>query len=92
MSRVVDSNAFNGDLVSAVNHLLNIPQTLEKFMSPSGAHETKSVSSIPVDILDTTKEYVFFMDIPGLSKSDIQVRCCSLPYASDLLTCWLSLL
>lgn len=28
---------------------------------------------IPVDILETAKKYVFYMDVPGLSKSHIQV-------------------
>ncbi|CAI9114480.1 OLC1v1015211C1 [Oldenlandia corymbosa var. corymbosa] len=31
------------------------------------------IGSIPVDILDSPKEYIFYMDVPGLSKSDIQV-------------------
>ncbi|XP_015902194.1 17.4 kDa class III heat shock protein [Ziziphus jujuba] len=76
MSRAADSSAFNGDLASAVNNFFNFPETLEKFVFPSRAHEhndNKGVSSIPVDILDAQKEYIFFMDVPGLSKSDIQV-------------------
>lgn len=77
MSRIVaDSNAFGGDLASAVGHLFDFPESVEKFMFPSRAHqgnENKGVSSIPVDILDTPKEYIFYMDMPGLPKSDIQV-------------------
>ncbi|XP_047162741.1 17.4 kDa class III heat shock protein-like [Vigna umbellata] len=76
MSRVGDS--LNVDLAAAVNNLFNIPETMEKFMFPSSRahdhHESRGVSSIiPVDILDTTKEFIFFMDVPGLSKSEIQV-------------------
>lgn len=77
MSRaVVDSSVFNGDLASAVNHIFHLPETFEKVIFPSRAHETrenKGYSTIPVDILDTPKEYIFYMDVPGLSKSDIQV-------------------
>lgn len=77
MSRVVaDSNAFGGDLASAVGHLFNFPGSVEKFMFPSRAHqanENRGMSGIPVDILDTPKEYIFYMDLPGVSKSDIQV-------------------
>ncbi|CAL8130964.1 unnamed protein product [Prunus armeniaca] len=77
MSRVADSSAFNGDFATAVNHLLNFPETIDKFMLPYRAHETnnenKGAASIPVDILDSPKEYIFFLDLPGLSKSDIQV-------------------
>ncbi|XP_057455012.1 17.4 kDa class III heat shock protein [Lotus japonicus] len=67
-----------GDLFNAaVNNLLNFPETMEKLMFPSRGHDNQEnrggVSSIPVDILDTPKEYVFFMDVPGLSKSEIQV-------------------
>jgi len=77
MSRVVaDSNAFGGDSASAVGHLFNFPGSVEKFMFPSRAHpayENRGMSGIPVDILDTPKEYIFYMDVPGVSKSDIQV-------------------
>ncbi|KAJ1408289.1 HSP20-like chaperone [Sesbania bispinosa] len=75
MSRVGD--LLNVDLGAAVNNLFNIPETVEKMMFPSGAHdnnqESRGVSTIPVDILDTPKDYIFFMDVPGLSKSEIQV-------------------
>ncbi|KAK7294501.1 hypothetical protein RJT34_17390 [Clitoria ternatea] len=76
MSRVGDY--LNVDLAAAVNNLFNIPETMEKLMfASSRAHEnqeTKGVSSIPVDILDAPEKYVFFMDVPGLSKSEIQVN------------------
>lgn len=76
MSRFGDS--LNLDLATAVNNLLHIPETMEKFIFPSSRapdhHESRGVSSIiPVDILDTPKEFIFFMDVPGLSKSEIQV-------------------
>lgn len=66
------------DLAATVNNLFNLPETMEKFMFPSRAHdnnnqENRGVSSIPVDILETHKEYMFVMDVPGLSKSEIQV-------------------
>jgi hypothetical protein len=77
MSRVVaDSNAFGGDLASAVGHLFNFRESVDKFMFPSLAHhanENKGMSNIPVDILDTPKDYIFYMDVPGVPKSDIQV-------------------
>ncbi|KAK9231833.1 hypothetical protein WN943_022073 [Citrus x changshan-huyou] len=64
--------------VTAVNHLFDIPETMEKFTTPSRSphqetNKSKGVSSIPVDILDSPKEYIFFMDVPGRTKSDIQV-------------------
>ena len=73
MSQVVDSNVFD-----AVNHLFSFPENIEKLMfhprsSDHTANENRS-NSIPVDILDAPKEYIFYMDVPGLSKSDIQVR------------------
>ncbi|KAI9119769.1 hypothetical protein K1719_009158 [Acacia pycnantha] len=71
MSSIVDS--FNGDLDS----LFNLPETIEKLMFQHRAHDsqqTRGVSNIPVDIMETPKEYVFYMDIPGLSKTDIQVN------------------
>ncbi|KAF5186737.1 17.9 kDa class II heat shock protein [Thalictrum thalictroides] len=60
-----------------VNELFHFPQ---KLLFPARNHsfgettqQGKGVSSIPVDILDTQKQYVFFFDVPGLSKADVQV-------------------
>ncbi|KAL9304239.1 hypothetical protein ACSQ67_021502 [Phaseolus vulgaris] len=76
MGRYGDS--LNVDLAAAVNNLFHIPETVEKIIFPSSRgpdhQESRGVSSIiPVDILDTQKEFIFFMDVPGLSKSEIQV-------------------
>ncbi|XP_012444067.1 17.4 kDa class III heat shock protein [Gossypium raimondii] len=59
-------------------HWFNFPENIEKLMFPSRTHESrdhenKGCSSIPADILDTPKEFIFYLDVPGLSKSDIQV-------------------
>ncbi|KAK6124693.1 hypothetical protein DH2020_041548 [Rehmannia glutinosa] len=64
-------------VVEALSELLNFPETIEKFVLSSsrpndGDHHHRR-STFPADILDTPKEYVFYMDVPGLSKSDIQV-------------------
>lgn len=77
MSRFEDS--FNGDLTAAVNYLFSFPETMEKFMFQPRARDgqdTRGMSNIPVDILETPKEYLFYMDMPGLSKSEIQVLSC----------------
>ncbi|KAJ9179449.1 hypothetical protein P3X46_011237 [Hevea brasiliensis] len=71
MSRIADSNLFD-----AMSHLFNIPESIEKFMIHSRSNDTnenKGVGNIPTDILDSPKEYIFYMDAPGLCKSDIQV-------------------
>ncbi|KAK4349780.1 hypothetical protein RND71_029093 [Anisodus tanguticus] len=61
-------------VVDAVNQLLNFPESIEKLVFPSRSNEgSENRGSIPVDILDTQKDYIFYMDVPGLSKSDIQV-------------------
>ncbi|XP_043705954.1 17.4 kDa class III heat shock protein isoform X2 [Telopea speciosissima] len=62
----------NGNLASAMNHLFNFPENIEKLMF-SDRSDSKGMTSIPVDILDSPKEYIFYMDVPGLSKTDIQV-------------------
>lgn len=68
----MDSHIFNG--------LLDLPETVEKMIfSSHRPHEAdregaKSSGNIPVDILEKPKEYVFLMDVPGISKSDIQVN------------------
>ncbi|XWS20016.1 hypothetical protein CRYUN_Cryun31cG0065400 [Craigia yunnanensis] len=68
MSRVADT----------MTHWFSFPENIEKFMFPSWTqdsheNENKGFSSIPADILDTPKEFIFYLDVPGLSKSDIQV-------------------
>ncbi|CAI9779932.1 unnamed protein product [Fraxinus pennsylvanica] len=64
-------------VVDAMNHIFNFPETLEKisFSSSSRPHQSNENATIPVevDILDTPKEYIFYVDVPGLPKSDIQV-------------------
>lgn len=62
---------FDMDLTGVVNNLLN--HVHETPSRDHENHESKRASSIPVDILDAPKEYIFVMDVPGLSKSDIQV-------------------
>ncbi|KAI3443208.1 uncharacterized protein J3R85_000125 [Psidium guajava] len=61
-----------------VNRLLNFLDNVKKLVFSSHPHkasgEIKGRASIPVDILETPKEYVFYFDVPGLSKSDIQVN------------------
>ncbi|KAF3659300.1 17.4 kDa class III heat shock protein [Capsicum chacoense] len=61
-------------VVDVVNHLLNFPEAIERLGIPSRSNESsENKGNIPVDILDAPKEYIFHMDVPGLSKSDIQV-------------------
>lgn len=66
----------------AINHLFGLPETIEKLILPisrsgEGNNESRggggSNNNIPIDILESSKEYIFYLDIPGISKSDIQV-------------------
>ncbi|KAG1334376.1 17.4 kDa class III heat shock protein [Cocos nucifera] len=69
-----------------MSHLLHLPETLEKLVFPSprpedghggaqgrAAGEVRGFGGVAVDILETPKEYTFFLDVPGISKTDIQV-------------------
>lgn len=62
------------------NHLFGLPETIEKLIFPTSrsgeGNETRAgsnINNIPIDILESPKEYIFYIDIPGVSKSDIQV-------------------
>ncbi|KAL1218913.1 17.4 kDa class III heat shock protein [Cardamine amara subsp. amara] len=68
----------------AINHMFGLPETIEKVIFPtsrSGESRGGGSNNIPIDILETCKEslyyylsnYIFYFDIPGISKSDIQV-------------------
>ncbi|KAF3652309.1 17.4 kDa class III heat shock protein [Capsicum annuum] len=60
-------------IVDVVSHLLNFPEAIERLGIRLRSNESsENKGNIPVDILDTPKEYIFHMDVPGLSKSDIQ--------------------
>ncbi|VFQ80723.1 unnamed protein product [Cuscuta campestris] len=61
-------------VVDAVAQLLNIPGAIDRMISQAqDGGVSRGSGNIPVDILDTSKEYIFYLDVPGLSKSDIQV-------------------
>ncbi|WRX26649.1 Alpha crystallin/Hsp20 domain - like 10 [Theobroma cacao] len=58
MSRVADT----------MNHWLSFPENIGKLMFSSRTQDThdnenKGFSSIPADILDTPKEFIFFLDV-----------------------------
>ncbi|ESQ30011.1 hypothetical protein EUTSA_v10011844mg [Eutrema salsugineum] len=64
----------------AINHLFGLPETIEKLIFPASrsgeGNENRggnNNNNIPIDILESSKEYIFYIDIPGISKSDIQV-------------------
>ncbi|XP_068657956.1 17.4 kDa class III heat shock protein-like [Aristolochia californica] len=65
------------DRLSAVNHLFLLLESVERmFFSTSHSQdnpESRGLFSVPVDILDAPKEYIFYFDVPGISKSNIQV-------------------
>ncbi|KAL8458764.1 hypothetical protein ACS0TY_036320 [Phlomoides rotata] len=63
-------------VVEAMSELLNFPETIEKILTSSRTNDGNNHhrgATFSADILDTPKEYVFYLDVPGLSKSDIQV-------------------
>ncbi|GAV61403.1 HSP20 domain-containing protein [Cephalotus follicularis] len=51
-----------------MNHLFGLPEMFDR-----QSHDVSANKSVPVDILDTPKDFIFYIDVPGLSKSDIQV-------------------
>ncbi|XP_051148173.1 17.4 kDa class III heat shock protein [Andrographis paniculata] len=69
-------------VVEAMTELLNFPDAVEKLMHSASRSNDSSTqqhltgggsAGFPADILETPKEYLFYVDVPGLSKSDIQV-------------------
>ncbi|KAD2394033.1 hypothetical protein E3N88_41010 [Mikania micrantha] len=78
MSRIAISSAGDVDFGGLMSHLLDVPDVIEKVIFPSSRshHEStngESKGSIPVDVVETPNELIMYMDVPGLSKSDIQV-------------------
>ncbi|KAK9756039.1 hypothetical protein RND81_01G068900 [Saponaria officinalis] len=65
--------------MGGIEEMMNVDQsnTLRKILNSIRAditNEDKSVSSPLTDIVSTAKEYIFYIDVPGISKSDIQVQ------------------
>ncbi|KAI3803316.1 hypothetical protein L1987_31466 [Smallanthus sonchifolius] len=69
MGRVAISSSGDVDFSGLMSHLLGVPYSRSQIESRNG----ESKGNIPVDVLDTPKEFVMYMDVPGLSKSEIQV-------------------
>ncbi|KAL5207265.1 hypothetical protein ABZP36_031700 [Zizania latifolia] len=70
---------------TAMTSLLHLPEVLDRLAAgggdrrSAGDHGRTRINGIgggggaPVDIVETPGEYAFVLDVPGLSKSDIQV-------------------
>ncbi|PHU05161.1 hypothetical protein BC332_25983 [Capsicum chinense] len=62
-------------IVDVVSHLLNFPEAIERLRIPLRSNESsKNKGNIPVNILDTPKEYIFhmvFLVYPNLTFSDV---------------------
>ncbi|KAH9305794.1 hypothetical protein KI387_010198, partial [Taxus chinensis] len=58
--------------VTSFTQLFHFPEELEKLISPR-SHD-KDAPSTAVDIKQTPNDYIFYADVPGLTKSDIQVQ------------------
>ena len=60
-----------------MNKLLHFPEELERTVNPFvrsyDQDENKGMEPVVVYIKETPKEYIFYADVPGLTKSDIQV-------------------
>ncbi|XP_071717411.1 17.4 kDa class III heat shock protein [Rutidosis leptorrhynchoides] len=64
--------------ISSSGDHLDFSDLIEKMIFPPSRshHESRnseSKANIPADIVDTPNEFIIYMDVPGLSKSDIQV-------------------
>nr|KAJ0199890.1 hypothetical protein LSAT_V11C600318060 [Lactuca sativa] len=68
MSRVAISSPGDLDFGGLVSHQLDVPDAIGKVIFINGGSE----GNITVDILETPKELIMYIDVPGLSKSDIQ--------------------
>ncbi|KAL6496914.1 hypothetical protein OROGR_028843 [Orobanche gracilis] len=71
-------------VAEALSELFNFPESIGKFVlsssrqddgvrHQSGGGGGVSHADFQADILDAPGEYIFYIDVPGLSKSDIQV-------------------
>ncbi|KAL6585228.1 hypothetical protein OROMI_004517 [Orobanche minor] len=71
-------------VAEALSELFNFPETMEKFVLSSSRQDDGgrpqssggggvSPAVFQADIVDAPGEYIFHIDVPGLSKSDIQV-------------------
>ncbi|KAL9247248.1 hypothetical protein vseg_020700 [Gypsophila vaccaria] len=65
--------------MEAIEEMMNLGQTntLRKILNSLGADissEEKGVTTPLTDIVSKAKEYIFYIDVPGISKSDVQVQ------------------
>nr|KAJ0222169.1 hypothetical protein LSAT_V11C200096380 [Lactuca sativa] len=75
MNMVAISSPGDLDFSGLVIHRLDVPDAIGKVIFPSSrSHHGngESEGNIVMDILETPKELIMYMDVLGLSKSDIQ--------------------
>ncbi|XP_077250079.1 17.3 kDa class II heat shock protein-like [Tasmannia lanceolata] len=65
------------DMLSALHHMLNIPEEVDKGFNPAThtyVRDAKAMASTPADVKEYPKSYVFIIDMPGLKSGDIKVQ------------------
>uniref|UniRef100_A0A7N0U034 SHSP domain-containing protein n=1 Tax=Kalanchoe fedtschenkoi TaxID=63787 RepID=A0A7N0U034_KALFE len=70
MNGLVDT--LGDDIAATVTHLLNFPDLTPRRV-PTDRKSPIASSTIPTDVVELENEYVFYLDVPGLSKADVQV-------------------
>ena len=64
-------------LVSALHHLMEIPEEVEKaFNAPTRTYvrDAKAMASTPADVKEYPHSFVFVIDMPGLKSGEIKVQ------------------
>lgn len=62
-------------LANLMNNEDVLRKVLHRITKGDMNYEDKTLSTPLADIVSTSNEYIFYIDVPGLSKSDIQVIC-----------------
>ncbi|KMT04770.1 hypothetical protein BVRB_7g169490 [Beta vulgaris subsp. vulgaris] len=61
-------------LANLMNNEDVLRKVLHRITKGDMNYEDKTLSTPLADIVSTSNEYIFYIDVPGLSKSDIQVQ------------------
>ncbi|XP_042408773.1 17.0 kDa class II heat shock protein-like [Zingiber officinale] len=68
---------FDGPLLSTLQHLIDVPEDVEKAMgAPTRTYvrDAKAMASTPADVKELPDAYVFVVDMPGLRPTDVKVQ------------------
>eukprot|EP00249_Psilotum_nudum_P034422 c53464_g1_i1 orf=77-556(+) len=76
-SHIVELTVDRDPVVKTLSHFMRFPEELQTMMNAPAldyVQDSKAMAGTAVDIKESKTEYTFYADMPGLSRSEIEVQ------------------